>query len=189
MLIYPLHCRLPPPSFKMWLFSDGQGNFDPLRLLWSETPFNRSSMQEFKLILSLRPQPLCWDAQSKLKLFEAARVADSQQSWKHFLMLTFSASDLLLMGCTPIFFQCVYVEGDVCLILKNSSFFISFQENYAVCKLPCLCLYFRFFLSFFSETDWHPALCGSPFKVSPTMILVALFLDSESVRLHSGTPQ
>lgn len=37
----------------MWLFSDGQGNFDPLRLLWSETPFNRSSTQEFKLILSL----------------------------------------------------------------------------------------------------------------------------------------
>lgn len=53
MLIYPLHCRLPPPLFKMWLFSDGQGNFDPLRLLWSETPFNRSSTQEFKLILSL----------------------------------------------------------------------------------------------------------------------------------------
>lgn len=189
MLIYPLHCRLPPPSFKMWLFSDGQGNFDPLRLLWSETPFNRSSMQEFKLILSLRPQPLCWDAQSKLKLFEAARVADSQQSWKHFLMLTFSASDLLLMGCTPIFFQCVYVEGDVCLILKNSSFLFLFKKimqfaNYLVCA--CIS---DFFFPFFSETDWHPALCGSPFKVSPTMILVALFLDSESVRLHSGTPQ
>lgn len=37
----------------MWLFSDGQGNFDPLRQLWSETPFNRSPTQEFKLILSL----------------------------------------------------------------------------------------------------------------------------------------
>lgn len=53
MLIYPLHCRLLPPPFKMWLFSDAQGNFDPLRLLWSEAPFNRSSAQEFKLILSL----------------------------------------------------------------------------------------------------------------------------------------
>lgn len=53
MLIYPLHCRLLPTPFKMWLFSDAQGNFDPLRLLWSEAPFNRSSAQEFKLILSL----------------------------------------------------------------------------------------------------------------------------------------
>lgn len=43
MLIYPLQCRLPLPPFKMWLFSDGQGNFDPLRLLWSKTPSNRSS--------------------------------------------------------------------------------------------------------------------------------------------------
>lgn len=165
MLIYPLHCRLPPPSFKMWLFSDGQGNFDPLRLLWSETPFNRSSMQEFKLILSLRPQPLCWDAQSKLKLFEAARVADSQQSWKHFLMLTFSASDLLLMGCTPIFFQCVYVEGDVCLILKNSSFLFLFKKimqfaNYLVCA----CISDFSFLFFLRQTD--------------TLLYVALLLKS-----------
>lgn len=52
MLIYPLHCRLPPPSLEMWLFLDGQGNFDPLRLLWSITRFNRSSAHEFKLILS-----------------------------------------------------------------------------------------------------------------------------------------
>lgn len=50
-----------------------------------------------------QPQPLCKDSESKLKLFHAARVADSQQSWKHFLMLMISASDLLLMGCTPAF--------------------------------------------------------------------------------------
>lgn len=36
----------------MWLFSAGQGNSDPLRLLWSETPLNRSSKQEFKPTLS-----------------------------------------------------------------------------------------------------------------------------------------
>ena len=54
MLIYPSTLQICPrlPLQKMWLFSLGQGNFDPLRLLWSETPFNRSSAQEFKLILS-----------------------------------------------------------------------------------------------------------------------------------------
>lgn len=106
MLIYPPHCRLPPPSlFKMWPFSDGQGNFDPLRRLWSETPFNRSSPIEFKLILSLATTALRWDPESTLKLLRAARVADSQRSWKRFLMLTISASDLLLMGCAPTFLR------------------------------------------------------------------------------------
>lgn len=46
-------------------------------------------------------QPPCKYSESKLKLFQAARVADSQQSWKHFLILMISMNDLLLMGCTP----------------------------------------------------------------------------------------
>lgn len=80
-------------------------------------------------------------------------------------MLTFSASDLLLMGCTPIFFQCVYVEGDVCLILKNSSFLFLFKKimqfaNYLVCA----CISDFSFLFFLRQTD--------------TLLYVALLLKS-----------
>lgn len=166
MLIYPLHCRLPPPSFKMWLFSDGQGNFDPLRLLWSETPFNRSSMQEFKLILSLRPQPLCWDAQSKLKLFEAARDADSQQSWKHFLMLTFSASDLLLMGCTPIFFSSVCAWKGMSVWYLRTAVLYFFSRKLCSLQITLFAPVFQIFfpLFFLRQTD--------------TLLYVALLLKS-----------
>lgn len=93
MLIYPLHCRLPPTLFKMWLFSDGQGNFDPLRLLWSETPFNRSSTQQLKLILSLpttasvqrfrvkvKALPSCQSCWQSAEL-KAASNADDQCEW------------------------------------------------------------------------------------------------------------
>lgn len=100
MLIYPLHCRLLPPPFKMWLFSDAQGNFDPLRLLWSEAPFNRSSAQEFKLILSLpttgSPQrfgvtvkalPRCQSCWQPAQLKAPSNAADQRDS--------------LLMGSAP----------------------------------------------------------------------------------------
>lgn len=50
-----------------------------------------------------QPQPLCKGSESKLKLFHAARVADSQPSWKHLLMLMISTSDSPLMGSTPTF--------------------------------------------------------------------------------------
>lgn len=140
MLIYPLHCRLPPPSFEMWLFSDGQGNFDPLRLLWSETPFNRSSMQEFKLILSL-------PTTAPLLRFsvEAKALRSCQSCWQPAELKALSNADiqckwLAANGLHSHFFQCVCVEGDVCLILKDSgSSLFLFKKiiqfaNYLVCS-------------------------------------------------------
>lgn len=93
------------------------GCFDPKPLL-TDPPHKSSNW-----FCHYRPQPLCKDSESKLKLFQAPRVADSQQSWKHFLMLTISASDLLLMGCTPTFFEQWGWEVE-----EGGWFFISFQK-------------------------------------------------------------
>lgn len=164
MLIYPLHCRLPPPPFKMWLFSDGQGNFDPLRLLWSKTPFHRSSTQEFKLILSpptttsllgfgvgAKALPSCLSCWQPAEL-KALSNADDQCEW------------LTANGFHSHFFQ--GVGG--CLILwdRNSSLFPFMRiMNFANCVV-CSCVPLAF-----AETEWQPALCGSPFKVCLTVIL------------------
>lgn len=139
MLIYPLHCRLPPPPFKMWLFSDGQGNFDPLRLLWSETPFNRSSAQELKLILSLpttaslqkfgvkaKALPSCQSCWQPAEL-KALSNADDQCEW---LAANGLHSHSLSSGGWALSHT-----------LGQERFFISFQGNDEVCKLSYLLLY------------------------------------------------
>lgn len=135
------------------------GCFDPKPLL-TDPPHKSSNW-----FCHCRPQPLCRDSESKLKLFQAARVADSQRSWKHFLMLTISASDLLLMGCTPTLWA---AGGGPCLIRwdRNGSLF-PFKEmmkfaNYLICS--CIPLAFA------------ESLCGSPFQVYLAVILAALVL-------------
>ncbi len=137
MLIYPLHCRLLPPPFKMWLFSDGQGNFDPVWLLWSKTRFNRSSTQQFKLIQSLataaslqrfRALPSCqsWWQPAELK---ALSNADDQCEW------------LAVNGLHSHFLE--WRGGGIARshTSRLKHFFIFFKENYRVCKLSYLLLY------------------------------------------------
>lgn len=155
MLIYPLHCRLLPPPFKMWLFLDGQGNFDPLRLLWSETPFNRSSTQEFKLILSLpttaslqrfrvevKALPHCQSCWQSAEL-KALSNADDQREW------------LAANGLHSRFYERRGV-GSVSYFKKIMKF-----ANYIICS--CIPLAFA------------EPLCGSAFKISNTVILALLW--------------
>lgn len=76
MLLYPLHCRLPPPhsncdcSQMVKVILTHLDCFD-LKHLLTHPPL------EFKLILSLQTQPLCKDSESKLSLFQTVRLADS----------------------------------------------------------------------------------------------------------------
>lgn len=88
------------------------------------------------------------------------------------------------MGCTGTFFM---RRGKGCLVLedrKSSLFLLSFKKimkfaNYLV----CFCI-----LLAFAETEWQPALCDSPFKVSLTVIL-ALFWGGESAWIRNSTSQ
>lgn len=88
------------------------GCFDPKPLLTD--PLRRSS----NWFCHCRPQPLCTDSELELKLFQAVRVADSQQSWKHFLMLVIRATDSPLMACTPTFLSSRW-GGTACHTLRT----------------------------------------------------------------------
>lgn len=161
----------------MWLFSDGQGNFDPLRLLWSETPFNRSSAQEFKLILSLpTTAPLL-----RFRV-EAKALPSCQSCWQPAELKALSNADdqcewLAANGFH--FFWGGWDGVEIGLKDRNSSLFhlekIMKFANYLVCSRLLLV---------FAETEWQPALCGSALKVSLTVILAAPFWGSEA-----ATPQ
>ena len=149
----------------MWLFSDGQGNFDPLRLLWSETPFNRSSTQELKLILSL-PTTV------SLQRFrvEAKALPSCQSCWQPAELKALSNADD----------QCEWLAANglhshslssggwaLSRTLGQERFFISFQGNYEVCKLSYLLLYssgvcrvFMWLPFFKSISLWFWLLCS-----------------------------
>lgn len=168
------HC---PAPFKMWLFSDGQGNFDPLRLLWSKIPSNRSSTSEFKLILSLpttspllrfrvkaKALPSCQSCWQPAEL-KAVSNADDQCEW------------LTANGLHSCFFCVCGGKGlSHTWVLEQFFIFIFFQENYEVCKLSCL-------LSYSSGFCWDrmtTCFMRLSFKVSLTVIL-APFRGSELV--------
>lgn len=179
MLIYPLHCRLPPTLFKMWLFSDGQGNFDPLRLLWSETPFNRSSTQQLKLILSLpttasvqrfrlkvKALPSCQSCWQSAEL-KAPSNADDQCEW------------LAANGFHSHFYERRGVSS-VSHRDRNGSLF-PLKKIMTFSKLSYFCLY--------SSGIFGEPLCGSPFKISHTVILAALLWSGELTWICNGIPQ
>lgn len=142
MLIYPLHCRLPPPALEMWLFLDGQGNFDPLRLLWSITLFNRSSAQEFKLILSqANTAPL-------LRFPVKAKAPQNCQScWQPAELKALSCADLHCKWLTAnglqsfsfLSFCKLWIRERARQICLISSTFLKGKSHFCAFFLNCLC--------------------------------------------------